>query len=40
MALEIKLAIRNKRPRQILWSALMFSAAGVDKLFTSYPWFI
>ena len=29
MALEIKLAIRNKRPRQILWSALMFSAAGL-----------
>ena len=29
MALEIKLAIRNKRPRQILWFALMFSAAGL-----------
>ena len=29
MALEIKLAIRNKRPRQILWSALMFAAAGL-----------
>ena len=29
MALEIKLAIRNKRPRQILWSALMVAAAGL-----------
>lgn len=29
MALEIKLAIRNKRPRQILWSALTFAAAGL-----------
>ena len=29
MALELKLALRNKRPRQILWSSLMFSAAGL-----------
>ena len=29
MALEIKLAIRNKRPRQILWSALMFVPLGL-----------
>ena len=29
MALEIKLAIRNKRPRQILWSAPMVAAAGL-----------
>ena len=29
MALEIKLAIRNKRPRQILWSSLIFSAVGL-----------
>ena len=29
MALEIKLAIRNKRPRQILWSALMFVPMGL-----------
>ena len=29
MALEIKLAIRNKRPRQTLWSAPMVAAAGL-----------
>ena len=29
MTLEIKLAIRNKRPRQILWSAPMVAAAGL-----------
>ena len=29
MALEIKLAIRNKRPRQILWSSLMFVPLGL-----------
>ncbi|MXX36734.1 MAG: hypothetical protein F4Y91_21330 [Gemmatimonadetes bacterium] len=29
MALEIKLAIRNKRPRQILWSSPMVAAAGL-----------
>ncbi|MDE2706094.1 MAG: hypothetical protein F4Z57_02640 [Gemmatimonadetes bacterium] len=29
MALEIKLAIRNKRPRQIPWSALMFVPLGL-----------
>lgn len=29
MALEIKLAVRNKRPRQILWSAPMVAAAGL-----------
>ena len=29
MALEIKLAIRNKRPRQILWSSLMFVPMGL-----------
>ena len=29
MALEVKLAIRNKRPRQILWSALMFVPLGL-----------
>ena len=29
MALEIKLAIRNKRPRQILWFALMFVPLGL-----------
>ncbi|MCY3792513.1 MAG: DUF5687 family protein [Gemmatimonadetes bacterium] len=32
MALEIKLAIRNKRPRQILWSALMFVPLGLINL--------
>jgi hypothetical protein len=29
MALEMKLAIRNKRPRQILWSALVFVPMGL-----------
>ena len=29
MALEIKLAIRNKRPRQILWASLMFVPLGL-----------
>ena len=29
MTLEIKLAIRNKRPRQILWSSLMFVPMGL-----------
>ena len=29
VTLEIKLAIRNKRPRQILWSAPMVAAAGL-----------
>ena len=29
MALEVKLAIRNKRPRQILWSSLMFVPLGL-----------
>ena len=29
MALEIKLAVRNKRPRQILWSSLMFAPMGL-----------
>ena len=29
MTLEIKLAIRNKRPRQILWSSLMFVPLGL-----------
>ena len=32
MALEIKLAIRNKRPRQILWSALLFVPMGLINL--------
>ena len=32
MALEIKLAIRNKRPRQILWSSLMFVPLGLINL--------
>ena len=32
MALEIKLALRNKRPRQILWSALMFVPMGLINL--------
>ena len=49
MALEIKLAIRNKRPRQILWSALMFVPLGLiylmfytrgpsDSTFLYYLW--
>ena len=32
MALEVKLAIRNKRPRQILWSALLFVPMGLINL--------
>ena len=40
MALEIKLAIRNKRPRQILWSAPMVAAAGLINFILLYPSFI
>ena len=36
MALEIKLAIRNKRPRQILWSSLIFSAVGLINFMAHY----